>query len=84
MGELFRSEEMQLVQLFMSLEAARDTVDELGEIGLIQFKDVREMPRYTTPTHTFFFRLPFFYVYSLRAMASQAPITNRLPLPRGS
>ncbi len=41
MGELFRSEPMQLVQLFMSLEAARDTVDELGEIGLIQFKDVR-------------------------------------------
>jgi V-type H+-transporting ATPase subunit a len=40
MGELFRSEEMQLVQLFMSLEAARDTVDELGEIGLIQFKDL--------------------------------------------
>ncbi|ELR24832.1 vacuolar proton ATPase, putative [Acanthamoeba castellanii str. Neff] len=40
MGELFRSEPMQLVQLFMSLEAARDTVDELGEIGLIQFKDL--------------------------------------------
>jgi len=43
MGELFRSEPMQLVQLFMSLEAARDTVDELGEIGLIQFKDVRSL-----------------------------------------
>jgi hypothetical protein len=42
MGELFRSEEMQLVQLFMSLEAARDTVDELGELGIIQFKDVRK------------------------------------------
>jgi len=40
MGELFRSEEMQLVQLFMSLEAARDTVDELGELGIIQFKDL--------------------------------------------
>lgn len=43
MGELFRSEPMQLVQLFMSLEAARDTVDELGEIGLIQFKDVSNL-----------------------------------------
>jgi len=40
MGQLFRSEEMQLVQLFMSLEAARDTVDELGELGIIQFKDL--------------------------------------------
>jgi len=40
MGELFRSEEMQQVQLFMSLEAAHDTVDELGELGLIQFKDL--------------------------------------------
>jgi len=45
MGQLFRSEEMQLVQLFMSLEAARDTVDELGELGIIQFKDVRTRPR---------------------------------------
>ncbi len=40
MGQLLRSEEMKLVQLFMQLEAAHDTVDELGEIGLIQFRDV--------------------------------------------
>lgn len=40
MGELFRSEEMQLVQLFVQIEAAHDTVDELGNLGLIQFKDL--------------------------------------------
>jgi len=41
MGELFRSEEMTLVQLFVQIEAAHDTVDELGQLGLIQFRDVR-------------------------------------------
>lgn len=41
MGELWRSEEMQLVQLFFQLEAAYETMDELGELGCIQFKDVR-------------------------------------------
>lgn len=41
MGELWRSDEMELVQLFFQLEAAYDTMDELGELGVIQFKDVR-------------------------------------------
>jgi len=40
MGELWRSEPMQLVQLFVQIEAARDTVDELGNLGLIQFRDL--------------------------------------------
>ncbi len=40
MGELWRSEEMQLVQLFVQIDTAHDTVDELGKIGLIQFRDV--------------------------------------------
>lgn len=40
MGSLFRSEEMRLVQLFVQLEAAHDTLDELGELGLIQFRDL--------------------------------------------
>jgi V-type H+-transporting ATPase subunit a len=40
MGALFRSEEMQKVQLFVQIEAAHDTVDKLGELGLIQFIDV--------------------------------------------
>jgi len=40
MGELWRSEEMQLVQLFVQIDAAHDTVDELGKLGLIQFRDL--------------------------------------------
>lgn len=40
MGTLFRSQEMQLVQLFVQIEAAHDTVDELGKLGLIEFRDV--------------------------------------------
>jgi len=40
MGTLWRSEEMQLVQLYVQIEAARDTVDELGNLGLIQFRDM--------------------------------------------
>ncbi|KAL6043534.1 V-type proton ATPase subunit a [Balamuthia mandrillaris] len=40
MGELFRSEPMQMVQLFFQMEAAHDTVDELGELGVIQFTDL--------------------------------------------
>ncbi len=41
--ELFRSEECQLVQLIMPAESAHDTILFLGEIGQIQFKDVRSL-----------------------------------------
>lgn len=41
MGELFRSEEMTLAQLFLQSEAAYCCVSELGEIGMVQFRDVR-------------------------------------------
>lgn len=40
MGSLWRSEEMQLVQLFLQIDAAHDTVAELGELGQIQFRDL--------------------------------------------
>jgi len=40
MGELWRSQEMKLVQLFIQIEAAHDTVDELGKLGLIEFRDL--------------------------------------------
>eukprot|EP00894_Picocystis_sp_ML_P000264 jgi/Pico_ML_1/50781/g1929.t2 len=40
--ELFRSEAMQLVQLIVPAEAAHETVEELGQIGLVQFKDLNE------------------------------------------
>ena len=41
MGELFRSEEIQLIQLFIQFDAAHDTVDELGQIARVQFRDVK-------------------------------------------
>ncbi|XP_064644409.1 V-type proton ATPase 116 kDa subunit a1-like isoform X3 [Lineus longissimus] len=40
MGSLFRSEEMTLCQLFLQSEAAYTCVSELGELGLVQFRDL--------------------------------------------
>ncbi|XP_021921391.1 V-type proton ATPase 116 kDa subunit a isoform X3 [Zootermopsis nevadensis] len=40
MGNLFRSEEMTLCQLFLQSEAAYACVSELGELGLVQFRDL--------------------------------------------
>eukprot|EP00091_Calanus_sinicus_P011367 TRINITY_DN25773_c0_g1_i1.p2 TRINITY_DN25773_c0_g1~~TRINITY_DN25773_c0_g1_i1.p2 ORF type:complete len:105 (-),score=36.90 TRINITY_DN25773_c0_g1_i1:279-593(-) len=39
-GSLFRSEEMALCQLFLQSEAAYGCVSELGELGLVQFRDL--------------------------------------------
>lgn len=39
--DLFRSEPMQLVQIIIPIESAHLTVSYLGELGLLQFKDVR-------------------------------------------
>lgn len=36
----FRSEEMSLIQLYIPAEVAQPTVAELGELGLVQFRDV--------------------------------------------
>lgn len=41
MGSLYRSEEMCRCQLFLQTEAAYACVAELGELGLVQFRDVR-------------------------------------------
>lgn len=38
--DLFRSEEMSLVQLIIPAESAHDTVTYLAELGLLQFKDL--------------------------------------------
>ena len=40
MGSIFRSEEMALCQLFLSSEAAYNCVSEIGEVGVVQFRDV--------------------------------------------
>ncbi|KAK2539653.1 Atp6v0a4 [Columba guinea] len=40
MSSVFRSEEMSLMQLFLQVEAAYCCVAELGELGLVQFRDL--------------------------------------------
>ncbi|XVE48991.1 hypothetical protein DITRI_Ditri01bG0045800 [Diplodiscus trichospermus] len=40
--DLFRSEPMQLVQLIIPMESAHLTVSYLGDLGLLQFKDVKK------------------------------------------
>jgi V-type H+-transporting ATPase subunit a len=39
--DLMRSEAMQLVQVIIPAESARLAVSNLGDLGLVQFKDVR-------------------------------------------
>ncbi|KAJ8286096.1 hypothetical protein GJAV_G00034500 [Gymnothorax javanicus] len=40
MGALFRSEEMCLAQLFLQSGSAYDCISELGEMGLVEFRDL--------------------------------------------
>jgi len=40
MGSLFRSEEVCLVQLFLQSGSAYNCVSELGELGIVEFRDV--------------------------------------------
>lgn len=40
MGSLFRGEEMCLAQLFLQSGSAYDCISELGELGLVEFRDV--------------------------------------------
>lgn len=44
----FRSEEMSLIQLYIPAEVAQPTVSELGELGLVQFRDVCTLSNDTT------------------------------------
>jgi len=58
MGSLYRSEEMTLCQLFLQAEAAYACVSELGELGLVQFRDVsieyrhQQLASHLTLSHT--------------------------------
>mmetsp|Transcript_2798 Transcript_2798/g.9869 ORF Transcript_2798/g.9869 Transcript_2798/m.9869 type:complete len:851 (-) Transcript_2798:44-2596(-) len=41
MGTHFRSQEMSLVHIYLQIEAAHDILDELGQLGLVQFRDLQ-------------------------------------------
>ena len=40
MSTIFRSEEMTLCQLFLQPDAAYSCISELGELGIVQFRDL--------------------------------------------
>jgi len=42
MGSLYRSEEMKLINLFVQPEAAFNCINDLGEAGMVQFKDLND------------------------------------------
>lgn len=41
MGDLFRGEEMTLCQIYFQAESVYSCVSQLGELGIVQFRDVR-------------------------------------------
>ena len=66
MGEFLRSRSMELIHLVIPFDVARDTVDELGRLGVVQFRDV-----------CVFFFFCFFFFFSSFLQFSQFSI---LPL----
>lgn len=44
MGSSFRGEELCLAQLFLQAGSAYDCISELGEMGLVEFRDVSRPP----------------------------------------
>ena len=54
MGELWRSQKMSLIQLFIQIDAAHDTVAGLGERGIVEFKDVSYSRRMFLVLNSFF------------------------------
>ncbi|KAG5030590.1 hypothetical protein JHK82_014198 [Glycine max] len=61
--DLLRSEPMQLVQLIIPIESAHRSISYLGDLGLIQFKDVR------IPFNSHCSRFRFFYLALCGEMA---------------
>lgn len=66
MGELFRSEEMTLAQLFLQSEAAYCCVSELGEIGMVQFRDVSQLLSHPVVLRIFECLITYSFLFSFR------------------
>jgi vacuolar-type H+-ATPase subunit I/STV1 len=75
MASLFRSEDMQLLQIFIQADVAIDALKELGELGILQFKDVRPSEALLRLSHRTLPLLLFFFVSSslLRPQVNMFP-----------
>lgn len=51
MSSLLRGEEMCLAQLFLQSGSAYDCISELGELGLVEFRDVSSRSRLSDVCH---------------------------------
>ena len=40
MGTMYRGEEMVLCQMYLQADSAYNCISQLGELGIVQFKDV--------------------------------------------
>jgi len=72
MGSLFRSEDMVLCQMYLQADAAYSCVSQLGELGIVQFKDVSSIYLFSS-THipdVFFIQLQNIYTYSVKVYFS--------------
>ena len=44
MGDMWRSQKMTLVQMIVQNDAAQKVVNKLGQVGIVEFRDVRKRP----------------------------------------
>ena len=55
MGDMWRSQKMTLVQMIVQNDAAHAVVNKLGQVGIVEFRDVSPphwRPRSLAATHT--------------------------------
>jgi len=72
MGSLFRSEDMVLCQMYLQADAAYSCVSQLGELGMVQFKDVSSVHDFMSHSHyiLYFIFTIYIYIYSIFSSVS--------------